>query len=176
MHILCSIFLIVVISFPVYGSNGSVTESNLKNEVEQTLPDGPSIEQLTSFQQVAATARIRGVPVVVLFCTFWCPQCDLMEQEVLRPMMLDRSFRERILLTKLEVDSDTIITGFDGRQYSSEEIAELYDINFYPTLVFFDPNGRELSQRIIGITLVEHAVDKLNKAINNAEQATKQEP
>jgi len=92
---------------------------------------------------------------------------------VLKPMMLNNRYRERILLKKLEVDGDLMITDFDGSQYSSEEISKLYNVDFYPTLVFFDANGREISQRIVGMASVdfEFILDELDSAIDDAVQA-----
>jgi thioredoxin-related protein len=88
-------------------------------------------------------------------------------------MMLKDKYNERILLKKLEFDSDAMITDFDGKQYSSDEISKMYDVDFYPTLVFFDANGREIGQRIVGMASVdlEFIVDELDSAINEAVQA-----
>jgi len=171
MNILYSIFLIVL-GLTGYASAGA--EPDYKHGVEEALPNGSSIQHLQNFQQVAATARTRGVPILVVFCTFWCQHCDVLEQQVLKPMMLKDKYRERILLKKLEVDSDSTITGFDGRQYRSDEIGKMYNVDLYPTMVFFDANGREVSQRIVGMNLVvEHVVDKLDSAIDKAVQALK---
>lgn len=170
MRLLYSI-LLIMISFPGYGSNGIAAESSAKYALEEALTDGSSIQYLQSLQQVAATARTRGVPILVVFCSFWCQHCDVLEQQVLQPMMSNDKFRERILLKKLEVDDDSTITGFDGTQYGSDEISKMYNVDLYPTMVFFDAKGREVSQRIVGMTSVEHVVDKLESAIDEAVQA-----
>jgi hypothetical protein len=59
---------------------------------------------------------------------------------------------------------------FDGRQYSSDQISRMYNVDLYPTLVFFDANGREVSQRIVGITVLEYVAGELEKAIDAAVQ------
>ena len=166
MRILSSIFLIF------FGLNGYASD-DARAEPADLFEDGSSIPQLQSFQRVAETARARNVPILVQFCSFWCRHCDVMEQQVLKPMMLNNRYRERILLKKLEVDGDLMITDFDGSQYSSEEISKLYNVDFYPTLVFFDANGREISQRIVGMASVdfEFILDELDSAIDDAVQA-----
>jgi thioredoxin-related protein len=165
--------LLIVISLAGSASDGAGAEPADRYEVEATQADGPSIQQLQSFQQVAATARTRGVPILIVFCSFWCQHCDVLEQQVLKPMMLNDKYRERILLKKLLVDSDSTITGFDGEQYGADEFSKMYKVDLYPTMVFFDAGGREVSQRIVGMTLVEQVVDKLDRAIDKAEQALK---
>ena len=172
MRILYSIFLILL-SLTGYASEDTGAAPAGKSELEQAPPDGSSIQQVESFQQIAAMARARNVPIVVQFCSFWCRHCDVMEQQVLKPMMLNDKYRDRILLKKLEVDSDLMITDFDGKQYRSDEISKLYNVDFYPTLVFFDANGREIGQRIVGMATVEFEFifDELDSSIDEAVQA-----
>lgn len=173
MRILYPIFLIVV-GLTGYASDSTGDELASKYEVEDVPPDGASIQQLQSFQHVAATARTRGVPIVVMFCSFWCKYCDAMEQQVLKPMMLNDKYRKRILLKKLEVDSDLTITDFDGAQYRSDEISKVYNVKLYPTVVFFDANGREVSQRIVGMPSGEYVFNEFDGAIDKAVQALKE--
>ena len=170
MRILFSIFLILI-ARTGFASDVAEAELAYQAELDEVLKNGSSIPQLLNFQQVAATARARGVPILVEFCSFWCQHCDALEQRVLEPMMLNAKYRDRILLKKLEVDSDLMITDFDGKQYHSEVISKMYGVDFYPTLVFFDANGREISQRVIGMNLVEFVVEELDSAIDEAVQA-----
>ena len=170
MRILCSIILITIV-LTGYASEGTDTEPANRYQLGEAPQDGALIPQLRSFQEVAAIARTRGVPIVVVFCAFWCQHCDAMEQQVLMPMMRNDKYRQRILLKKLEVDSDLTITDFDGRQYPSDEISKLYNVDFYPTVVFFDGNGREVSERIVGMSSDVYVVDELDSAIDKAEQA-----
>ena len=173
MRMLYSIFLIVI-GLTGYATDGIGAEPASMYEVEVAPQDGISIQQLVNFQQVAATARTRGVPIVIVFCSFWCQHCDAMEQQVLKPMMLDVKYRERILLKKLEVDSDSTITDFDGKQYRSDEISKVYNVDLYPTVVFFDANGREVSQRIVGMRSGEYVFNEFDGAIDKAVQALKE--
>ena len=46
----------------------------------------------------------------------------------------------------------------------------MYNVDLYPTLVFFDANGREVSQRIVGITVLDYIADELDRAIDAAVQ------
>jgi hypothetical protein len=48
----------------------------------------------------------------------------------------------------------------------------MYQVDLYPTLVFFDADGREVSQRIVGITVLEYVAGRLEKAIGRARQDT----
>jgi len=73
----------------------------------------------------------------------------------LKPLMRNGKYKNRIIVKKLEVNSYSSIAGFDGRQYRTDQLSSMYNVDLYPTLVFFDANGEEVSQRIVGITVLE---------------------
>jgi thioredoxin-related protein len=126
------------------------------------------VPALNSFKQVAETARTRGVPILVEFSTPWCRYCEALEQHVLKPLLLDDRYSERIIVTKLEVNTYSSIDGFDGKRYRSDQLSRMYHVDLYPTLVFFDANGREISRRIVGITVLDYIADELERAIDAA--------
>jgi thioredoxin-related protein len=141
-------------------------------EYEEEKPEVSPIPELSSFEQVAEAARAKGVPVLVEFSTPWCRYCTALEEQILKPLMLNGKYKDRIIIKKLEVNSYASVTGFDGKQYRTDQISRMYDVDLYPTLVFFDADGREVSQRIVGITVLEYVAEALEKAIDKAIQAT----
>jgi thioredoxin-related protein len=141
-------------------------------EYEEEKPEASPIAELSSFEQVANTARARGVPILVEFSTPWCRYCKALEEQILKPLMLNGKYKDRIIIKKMEVNTYTHITGFDGKQYSTDQISRMYDVDLYPTLVFFDASGQEVSQRIVGITVLDYVADALEKAIDEAIEAT----
>ena len=112
------------------------------------------------------------MPILVEFSTPWCRYCEVLEQQVLKPLLLNGKYREQIIVKKLEVNTYSSIAGFDGKQYRSDQISRMYNVDLYPTLVFFDANGREVSQRIVGITVLDYIADELDRAIDAAVQDT----
>ncbi len=162
--------LLMVISFAVSASAFAATKFVYEYEEEQaeTVP----IAKLSSFEEVANAARTKGVPILVEFSTPWCRYCELLEQQVLKPLILNGKYKDQIIVNKLEVNTYSNIAGFDGKQYSSDHISRMYKVDLYPTLVFFNADGREISQRIVGITVLEYVADELEKAIDAAVQDT----
>ena len=86
--------------------------------------------------------------------------------------MRNGKYKNRIIVKKLEVNNYSSIAGFDGMQYRTDELSRMYNVDLYPTLVFFDANGEEISRRIVGITVLEYVAGELEKAISAAEQDT----
>jgi thioredoxin-related protein len=137
-------------------------------EYDEGPVDEAPVPALTSFSKVAESARAQGVPILVEFSTPWCRYCVALEQQVLKPLILSEKYDKRIIISKLEINTYSSITGFDGKRYRSDEISRSYGVDLYPTLVFFDANGREISRRIVGITVLDYVAEELEQAIDVA--------
>jgi thioredoxin-related protein len=168
MRILYSLALMITASASSFG----YTATDYVYEYEEEQPEAESIPELNSFEEVAKTARARGLPILVEFSTPWCRYCEALEQQVLKPLMRNGKYKNRIIVKKLEVNNYSSIAGFDGMQYRTDELSRMYNVDLYPTLVFFDANGEEISRRIVGITVLEYVAGELEKAISAAEQDT----
>ncbi len=155
-----------------YAGSCVYAATDIVYEYEEDIPEAAPIPELKSFEAVAKNARARGVPILVEFSTPWCRYCEALEEQVLKPMILGGKYKNRIIVKKLEVNSYSSIAGFDGMQYRTDKISSMYDVDLYPTLVFFDANGEEISQRIVGITVLEYVAGELEKAIATAIQDT----
>lgn len=140
-------------------------------EYEQEHEETASIPALNSLAEVANSARRKGVPILIEFSTPWCRYCEALEQQVLNPLILNGKYRDRLIIKKLEVNTYSSITGFDGRVYQADQISRRYSVDLYPTLVFFDADGREISERIVGVTVLEYVAGELEKAIDRAIEA-----
>ena len=167
MRILNSLIFI----FAAYASSSGYA-ADFVYEYEEDKPEAAAIPGLDSFEAVARTARASGVPLLVEFSTPWCRYCEALEQQVLKPLILNGKYKDRIIVKKLEVTTYSTVAGFDGKQYSADQVSRMYDVDLYPTLVFFDASGREVSQRIVGITVLDYIADELERAIDVAVQDT----
>ena len=141
-------------------------------EYEEEPDPASPIPLVNSLKEEANTARTRGVPILVEFSTPWCRYCEALEQQVLMPLIINGKYRDRLIVKKLEVTTYSSIEGFDGRSYNTDQISRQYGVDLYPTLVFFDADGREISQRIVGITVLEYVAGDLEQAIDAALKAT----
>jgi len=169
MRILFSLALMFI---PYASSVSGYAATGFVYEYEEEKPEAAPIPELNSFEEVAETAKARGVPILVEFSTPWCRYCEALEEQVLKPLMRSGKYRNQIIVKKLEVNTYSSIAGFDGKQYRTDQLSRMYDVDLYPTLVFFDASGREISKRIVGITVLEYVAGELEKAIDAAVQDT----
>ena len=169
MRFLYALALLLLASVPAVSA---LAAAGIVYEYEEDEPESSLIPQLSSLQQVADAAREKGVPILVEFSTPWCQYCDALEEQVLKPLILNGKYRDQIIVKKLEVNAYSSIADFDGKSYSSDQISRMYRVSLYPTLVFFNADGEEVSQRIVGITVLEYVAGELEKAIDVAVQQT----
>ena len=107
----------LVLMFTAYTSSCGYAATDFVYEYEEEKPEAAPIPELNSFEEVAKTARARGVPILVEFSTPWCRYCEVLDQQVLKPLILNGKYKDRIIVKKLEVNTYSSIDGFDGRQY-----------------------------------------------------------
>ena len=91
-----------------------------------------------------------------------------MKREVLHPMELGGAYKNRILMREILIDMGLQITDFQGRMQDAAVFSHGYGVHLTPTLLFLDPPGNELVQRIVGINTVELFSFYLDAAVNEA--------
>jgi thioredoxin-related protein len=95
-------------------------------------------------------------PLLLEFASSSCSYCHLLEAEVLNPTLLNRDYDRRVLMRKLVIDNAARLTDFDGSgQVSAQQLASRYKVNVTPTLLFVDSRGREVAERMVGVTTLE---------------------
>jgi thioredoxin-related protein len=106
-------------------------------------------------------------PLLLEFAAISCSYCHLLEAEVLNPTLLNRDYDRRVLMRKLMVDNATRLTDFDGTgQVSAEQLASRYKVYVTPTLLFVDSRGREIAERMVGVTPLEFYGGYLDMALD----------
>jgi thioredoxin-related protein len=118
-------------------------------------------------------AAERGcMPLLLEFASTSCSYCHLLETEVLNPTLLNHNYESRVLMRKLMIDNTARLTDFDGIvQVSAEQLASRYKVYVTPTLIFVDSRGREIAERLAGVTTLEFYGGYLDMALDAAREA-----
>ena len=135
---------------------------------EDPVGDG-LIPVLSNFRQALVLSKDLDRPLMVQFSTAWCDYCATMEEHVLSPMLKDETYAKKVIIFKLEVD-DAWLIGADGKQQSTMSFAMDHDVDLYPTLVFFNSEGKEISKRIVGIRTFNYIGKSIDQSIESALQ------
>lgn len=108
-------------------------------------------------------------PLLLEFSDSGCSYCHLLESEVLDPTLLNQDYEPRVLMRKLLLDSGARLRDFDGdSRVNAAQLASRYKVRVTPTLLFVDARGRELTERMVGVTTLEMYGGYLDAALDAA--------
>ncbi len=123
---------------------------------------------IENFHQLASQARRRKLVLVVMVSRKDCPYCHRLRREVMEPMIKGGDFAGEILLGELFIDEGETVVDFHGRRVDAADLAHGYGVSLTPTVLFLAPDGRELAEKMVGITVMEMYFHYLSEAIDEA--------
>lgn len=129
------------------------------------------IPAVDNFARAGQSSQQLGVPTVVFVSREACPYCRTLREEILLPMQRANKFENRAVLVEVSLDRVEPLTGFDDRPTTAQAFGDLYQAQITPTLLFLDPQGKEVSRRIVGISNLELYGYYLQQSIDSALQA-----
>ncbi len=119
-----------------------------------------------NFQADARLAAQRRVPIMVLFSSSGCPYCERVKSEYLVPMHQDPAYRSRVIFREVSIDSDSPLTGFDGRPVAEAAFAAAHKVFMVPTVMVFDTRGKATGEAIVGLLIPDFYFGYLEAAID----------
>ena len=120
--------------------SGVVSNKNPKNE--SIMKKQIVFETKKDYEAVLNMAQADFKPVFIDFYTDWCAPCKWMEQDVFNTSTAATFYNQKIINYKVNAEKGQGV-----------ELAKKFRINAYPTLIFVDPNGKEI-ERYVGSTSI----------------------
>lgn len=122
----------------------------------------------SSLSRQAAVAARAAQPLVVMTSLPGCPYCDLVRDHHLGPMTASGE----VWAVQLNItDGLTPVDDFDGVARSAKAIAKRWDARFAPTVLFFNPQGQEIAERIVGVAVADFFGAYLEQRLDTARLA-----
>lgn len=113
----------------------------------------------------AAMAARAGQPLVVMTSLPGCPYCDLVRDHHLGPM----SAAGDLMAVQLNItDGVARIDDFDGIARTAKAMSKRWDARFAPTVLFFDAQGSEVAERIVGVAVPDFFGAYLEQRLDTA--------
>lgn len=109
------------------------------------------VKEESNFSVLAKEMRQRQVVLLLEFHAENCPYCSALEEDFLAPMLLNKSYVPKVIIRKIQIDSGNTIVDFKGNSVKARTFAKHYRVNLTPTLLFLNAEGKEISERIIGL-------------------------
>jgi thioredoxin-related protein len=113
-------------------------------------------------------AKIQNKQVLVFFHMTYCPYCQKMLKENFENKNFLKQFNKHFVYLDINIDDEDLLI-FNDFKGTQEEFAEVYDVNFYPTIIFLDES--KISYTVKGYRNVEK-FDKILKYIHTKSYAT----
>lgn len=87
-------------------------------------------------------AKKAGKRIMLFFHQDGCPYCNALVERNLAQKDIEEKVRKNFDVISLNMWGDREITYFDGSQYIEKTFAQAMKVQFTPTLVFYDENGK----------------------------------
>ena len=128
--------------------------------------EAASVPLASDLHREGRQAEQACIPLLLEFASAECEYCTLLEEEVLNPTLLNRDYDRRVLMRKLMIDHSRKLRDFDSGPVNAAELASRYRVYVTPTLLFVDSQGRELTERMVGVTTLEFYGGYLDQAMD----------
>lgn len=126
-------------------------------EAETALP------RPASLPQAAQTAAAQGDALVLLVSMARCPYCEQVRRSYLLPMAAQGA-----AVFQIDIGSHRSLVDFDGTTRSHDAVTRARQARFAPTVLFLDPQGREIAERLIGAGLADFYGGLLEQRLQTA--------
>ena len=106
---------------------------------------------VTDLREEARIARADNLVLVLEFSSESCGYCRKLESLFLLPMQRNPDYDSKVLIRSVSLDDYEYLVDFDGNFTRTSEFAARYRVSVTPTLLFLDSEGREISEKLVGI-------------------------
>jgi thioredoxin-related protein len=128
------------------------------------------VTEASDLSKDASLARDQGLVILLEFASESCEYCRLLEEEFLKPMLIDQEYRNKVIIRTVRFDGYKSFKGFKGESTSPDQFASRYNIQVTPTMVFLDANGDELSEKLVGIWSIDFFGGYIDQRIDSAKR------
>ena len=97
-----------------------------------------------------ALGRATSTLTVVLFSQEGCAYCATAREHYLRPLAATRP--TGLVIAEVELGRPRVLLDWRGKRRTHAAFARAVGVRFAPTVMFFDPQGRELAPAIVGLS------------------------
>ena len=99
----------------------------------------------------ASAAQLPQKKVFLLYVSApGCSYCERLEQQILEPLLVSGNYADKLLLRKINWESELEVANFSGEPQLPVDLLLDYKIIATPTLLLLDKNGRQLAEPIVG--------------------------
>lgn len=130
--------------------------------------EAPPVKETTDLYSLGQDAHERDLPILVMFSQTNCTYCVVLEESYLRPMLKSGEYQDKVIIRKVMIDSFDSVRNFNGSKIDASDFAGNYRAYVTPTMVFLDHNGKELTNRLMGVGTEGFFANEIDQSINHS--------
>ncbi len=110
------------------------------------------IKDVTDLRKLKQQSEQSKLPVLLLFSAEDCDYCEAIKQHYLIPMIQSGDYADKVLFRQVDIDEFAMIRDEKGNLMGGDQLALRYDVEVTPTILFINAQGKELVERIVGLS------------------------
>ena len=115
--------------------------------------------------QDASAAQRQGMPLILLVSLSGCPFCEEVRKLHLAPLAATG-----VVVRQIHLDRDAQLIDFKGKRTTQRRFVKTLALRVAPTVFFFDRNGRQIAEPIVGAIHEDFYQEYLDEAIAAAKK------
>ncbi|WP_410474029.1 thioredoxin family protein [Guyparkeria sp. TX1] len=104
------------------------------------------VDHLADLPADLAWMQKHDKPMMLFFHASYCGYCQKIDDEFLIPMRLDPEYQGRLIIRRVQIDSDDHFIGVDGEMKEPAAFADELDVRGVPYVLFFSPDGERIGE------------------------------
>jgi thioredoxin-related protein len=137
---------------------------------ESAVRPTTELPKAADLSALADVSNQHHLPILLMYSAEDCEYCDLLEREVIRPMMISGELSKKVVFRKVMVDSMEAIRDFHGQRIDPTDFAYQAGVQVTPTLQIVDEKGQELVPKLIGYQGTDFFNAYLDSAISGSKE------
>jgi len=127
------------------------------------------LETVIDLRVLQKQAGSSNLPVLLLLTAEECDYCEAIRSHYLEPMIRSGKYDSSLLFRQLYIDEFHYLRNHRGELVGGDQIALKYDVEVTPTILFIDASGKELADRIVGLSGADYFDRTLDTHISQAQ-------
>ncbi len=127
----------------------------------------------SDLRQEAGNAARTGMPLVIIYSRADCKYCIAVKRDYLKPLAANPRYHDKVVIRQINQDGNQALVDFKGNTTSHARFAAGEKIKLVPVVAFYGPDGRQLTESIVGARLPDFYLSYLEEAIEKSSLALK---
>ena len=130
----------------------------------------PLMSDLENVEADLAYMQAQQIPMLLFFHATYCTYCKTVDDEFLQTMASDPEYEGRLIIRRVEIDSELPEVEWQGTSYTPVEFARLLGVQLVPEVIYFAPDGKQVVDELKGVTVPDFYPQYLDQRLRAAER------